>query len=143
MRKRGNTVSAQKVGQLLKEQGYSLQSNRKSLEGCTEPDRNAQFEFINARTEQFQQRGQPVLSVDTKKKELVGNFKNAGRQWRPSKQPELVGVHDFVDPKLGKVIPYGVYDLTNNTGWVNVGLDHDTPQFAVESIRRWWLRSRA
>lgn len=139
LKEAGHPVSPQKVGQLLKKQGYSLQSNRKSLEGCKEPDRNAQFELINRRTEQFQERGQPVISVDTKKKELIGNFKNAGQQWRPQGQPEQVRIHDFIDPELGKVIPYGVYDLTNNIGWVNVGIDHDTPQFAVESIRQWWL----
>jgi transposase len=134
----GHPVSPQKVGQLLKELGYSLQSNQKSLEGMTHPDRNAQFEHINARTEQFQAAGQPVISVDTKKKELVGDFKNGGREWRPQGQPEQVRIHDFVDPELGKVIPYGVYDVTHNQGWVNVGIDHDTPAFAVESIRGWW-----
>jgi len=134
----GHPVSPQKVGQLLKEVGYSLQSNQKTLEGTAHPDRNAQFEFINARTEEFQAAGQPVISVDTKKKELVGDFKNGGREWRPQGEPEQVRIHDFVDPELGKIIPYGVYDVTRNQGWVNVGIDHDTPEFAVESIRRWW-----
>jgi transposase len=134
----GHPVSPQKVGRLLKEVGYSLQSNQKTLEGTTHPDRNAQFEFINARTEEFQAAGQPVISVDTKKKELVGDFKNGGREWRPQGEPEPVRIHDFVDPELGKIIPYGVYDVTRNQGWVNVGIDHDTPEFAVESIRRWW-----
>lgn len=134
----GHPVSPQKVGRLLKEVGYSLQSNQKTLEGKTHPDRNAQFEFINARTEEFQAAGQPVISVDTKKKELVGDFKNGGREWRPQGEPEQVRTHDFIDPELGKAIPYGVYDVTRNQGWVNVGIDHDTPEFAVESIRRWW-----
>lgn len=131
-------ISPQKVGQLLKDLGYSLQSNQKALEGTAHPDRNAQFEFINARTEAFQARGQPVISVDTKKKELIGDFKNKGREWRPAGEPERVRVYDFIDAALGKVIPYGIYDLTRNDGWVNVGIDHDTPAFAVESIRRWW-----
>ena len=117
-----------------------MQANRKTREGAGHPDRNAQFEHINGHTRTFQRRGQPVISVDTKKKELVGEFKNAGREWRPKGQPRPVQIHDFVDAELGKVIPYGVYDLARNHGWVSVGTDHDTPEFAVESIRRWWKR---
>ena len=135
---RGYEISPQKVGQLLHASGYSLQATHKTLEGASHPDRNEQFEFINARVEEFQGRGSPVISVDTKKKELVGDFKNAGREWQPKGKPVPVRVHDFIDDALGKVIPYGVYDLTQNTGWVNVGVDHDTPAFAVESIARWW-----
>jgi hypothetical protein len=118
--------------------GYSLQSVRKSREGLSHPDRNAQFEHINATTEDFQRRNQPVISVDTKKKELVGDFKNAGREWQPKGMPEKVQVHDFPDDAVGKAIPYGVYDMTRNEAWVSVGQDHDTPAFAVASIRQWW-----
>jgi len=131
-------ISPNSVAALLHEAGYSLQANRKTREGASHPDRNAQFEHINAWVRQFQDRGQPAISVDTKKKELVGDFKNAGRQWRPQGQPEDVRVHDFLDKRLGKAIPYGVYDLLNNQGWVSVGIDHDTAQFAANSIRRWW-----
>jgi Rhodopirellula transposase DDE domain len=134
----GHPLSPQKVGELLRDLGYSLQGNQKTLEGADHPDRNAQFEFINARAEDFQSRDQPVISVDTKKKELVGDFKNAGQEWHPAGQPPKVRTYDFVDPELGKAIPYGIYDIANNRGWVNVGMDHDTPEFAVESIRRWW-----
>jgi hypothetical protein len=123
--------------------GYSLQGNRKTQEGASHPDRNAQFEFINAAVRQFQQRGQPVISVDTKKKELVGQFKNGGREWHPKGKPEEVEIHDFVDKELGKVVPYGVYDVSNNEGWVSVGIDHDTAQFAAQSIGRWWDRMGA
>ena len=133
-------VSPRTVGRLLNESGYSLQSNRKTLEGESHPDRNAQFEFINASVKRFQQRGQPVISVDTKKKELVGAFKNGGREWQPKGEPEEVKVHDFLDPDLGKAIPYGVYDLSENQGWVSVGIDHDTARFATEAIRRWWTK---
>jgi Rhodopirellula transposase DDE domain len=133
-------VSARTVGRLLNESGYSLQSNRKTLEGDSHPDRNAQFEFINASVKRFQQRGQPVISVDTKKKELVGAFKNGGREWQPKGEPEEVKVHDFLDTELGKAIPYGVYDLSENQGWVSVGIDHDTARFATEAIRRWWKK---
>ena len=133
-------VSARTVGRLLNESGYSLQSNRKTLEGGSNPDRNAQFEFINASVKRFQQRGQPVISVDAKKKELVGAFKNAGREWQPKGGPEEVKVHDFLDPELGKAIPYGVYDISENQGWVSVGIDHDTAHFAAEAIRRWWKK---
>src|SRR5439155_22353409 len=117
---------------------YSLQANRKTKEGSSHPDRNAQFEYINRQVRTFQKRGQPVVSVDTKKKELVGDFRNAGREWHHRGQPEEVRAKDFADKKLGKVIPEGVYDLTLNQGWVSVGIDHDTADFAAESIRRWW-----
>src|SRR5271170_1659647 len=126
------------VATLLKGAGYSLQGNRKTREGESHPDRDAQFRYINQQVRQRLDRGQPVISVDTKKKELVGDFKNAGREWRPAGRPEEVRVHDFLDKTLGKAIPYGVYDLFNNQGWVSVGIDHDTAQFAVNSIRRWW-----
>ena len=133
-------VSARTVGRLLNELGYSLQSNRKTLEGGSNPDRNAQFEYINASVKRFQQRGQPVISVDAKKKEALGALKNAGREWRPKGEPEEVKVYDFVDPELGKAIPYGVYDISENQGWVSVGIDHDTALFAAEAIRRWWKK---
>jgi transposase len=136
--KQGWKVSATKVGRMLHEMGYSLQSNRKNLEGKSHPDRNKQFEYINATAERFLKRKQPVISVDTKKKELVGNFKNAGKEWRPSGKPEQVFVHDFPQDAVGKAIPYGVYDMARNEAYVNVGRDHDTPAFAVASIRRWW-----
>jgi len=123
---------------LLHELGYSLQANAKTIEGASHPDRNAQFEYINERVKQFLRQKQPVISVDTKKKELVGDFKNAGREWFPQGEAEKVRVHDFVIPELGRAIPYGVYDLGTNTGWVSVGMDHDTAEFAVETIRRWW-----
>ena len=125
------------VCQLLHEMGYQLSANRKSLEGGTNPDRNAQFEFINNQCTQFMRRGIPVISVDAKKKELIGNYKQNGRVWCPKGKPTLVKVYDFKDKKLGKANPYGVYDLKQNTGYVNVGIDHDTAEFAVESIRRW------
>ncbi len=138
LRRRHHPVGATTVAGLLHQAGYSLQANRKTREGLSHPDRNAQFEHINTLVRQFQDRGWPAISVDTKKKELVGDFKNAGRQWRPQGNPQTVRVHDFQDPTLGKAIPYGVYDLLNNQGWVSVGIDHDTAQFAVNSIRRWW-----
>ena len=138
--RQGHPVSPRTVGRLLKAAGYSLQGNRKTKEGGAHPDRNAQFEHINATVKQFQRRKQPVISVDTKKKELVGDFKNGGREWRPQGAPEEVRVHDFLDKKLGKAIPYGVYDLTNNQGWVSVGIDHDTAQFATAAIGRWWKK---
>ena len=134
----GHAVSYRTVAWLLHQAGYSLQANRKTREGNQHPDRNAQFEYINAQAMRFQKRRQPVISVDTKKKELVGDFKNGGQEWRPQGDPEKVRVHDFMDQKLGKAIPYGVYDVTNNQGWVNVGIDHDTAYFAAASIRRWW-----
>jgi len=136
--RRGHAVGYRTVAWLLHEAGYSLQANRKTREGNQHPDRNAQFEYINAQAIRFQKRRQPVISVDTKKKELVGDFKNGGQEWRPQGEPEKVRVHDFMDKKLGKAIPYGVYDVTNNQGWVNVGIDHDTAYFAAASIRRWW-----
>ena len=139
----GHRVSPRTVGRLLNGDGYSLQSNRKTKEGESHPDRNAQFEFINLTVKQFQQRGQPVISVDTKKKELVGRFKNGGREWQPKGEPEQVQVHDFLDKELGKAIPYGVYDLSENQGWVSVGIDHDTAQFAAQAIRRWWKKMGA
>src|SRR5579859_556111 len=140
---RGHPVSPSTVGRLLKAAGYSLQSNRKTKEGGDHPDRNAQFEHINATVQAFQKRGQPVISVDTKKKELVGNFKNGGHEWQRQGAPVEVKVHDFIDKKLGKAIPYGVYDVTENEGWVSVGTDHDTARFAVEAIRRWWTKMGA
>ena len=133
-------VSPRTVGRLLNYLEYSLQGNRKTLEGSAHPDRNAQFEYINASVKRFQQRGQPVISVDTKKKELVGAFKNGGREWQPKGEPEKVKVHDFLDTELGKAIPYGVYDVSENQGWVSVGIDHDTARFAAEAIARWWKK---
>jgi hypothetical protein len=134
----GHAISYPTVGALLRQAGYSLQANRKTREGTQHPDRNAQFEHINKQVRQRQQAGQPVISVDAKKKELVGNFKNTGREWRPTGQPRRVRVHDFIVPKKGKATPYGVYDVTKNDGWVSVGVDHETSAFAVHSIRRWW-----
>jgi hypothetical protein len=131
-------VSDRTVATLLKEAGYSLQSNRKTREGSSHPDRNAQFEYIGTQAAARLKRGQPVVSVDTKKKELVGEFKNAGQEWNPKGKPQEVNTHDFPDKKLGKAIPYGVYDLASNEGWVSVGIDHDTAQFAAASILRWW-----
>jgi len=138
LRRQGFTIGKQKVAELLAELGYSLQGNRKTREGSQHPDRNVQFEYIAGQVRGFQKRGQPVISVDTKKKELVGDFKNVGKEWWPQGKPAEVNVHDFMDKKLGKAIPYGVYDLTANAGWVSVGTDHDTADFAVETIRRWW-----
>jgi hypothetical protein len=138
--KQGHEVSPRTVGRLLNADGYSLQSNRKTKEGEAHPDRNAQFEHINRMVKLFQHRGQPVISVDTKKKELVGRFKNGGREWQPQGEPELVQVHDFMDWDLGKAIPYGVFDVSENQGWVSVGIDHDTARFAAEAIRRWWRK---
>ena len=134
----GHKISPRTVASLLREDGYSLQANRKTREGTQHPDRNAQFEFVNAQMKRFLKRGQPAISVDTKKKELVGDFKNSGREWLPQGRPEEVRVHDFRDKTLGKVVPYGVYDILNNQGWVSVGIDHDTAQFATNSIRLWW-----
>lgn len=136
--RQNHPVSDRTVALLLKQQGYSLQANRKTREGSSHADRNAQFEYISHQVAAFQKRQQPVISVDTKKKELVGEFKNAGAEWQPQGQPEKVGVHDFPDKKLGKAIPYGVYDLACNEGWVSVGIDHDTAEFACASIQRWW-----
>ena len=136
--KAGWKVSSTTVGRLLNEMGYRLQSVRKSTEGQSHPDRNAQFEHINATAADFLRRRQPVVSVDTKKKELVGDFKNNGCEWQPKGSPEKTLVHDFPQDAVGKAIPYGVYDMAHNEAWVNVGRDHDTPAFAVASIRRWW-----
>ena len=136
----GFRASHKLVGRLLFQLGYCLQANAKTREGSNHPDRDAQFKYINEQVSRFLEAGQPVSSVDTKKKELVGNFKNGGREYEPRGRPEEVKVHDFADKKLGKAAPYGVYDVANNIGWVNVGISHDTAAFAVESIRRWWLR---
>lgn len=135
---KGHKVSHQSIKNLLTEMGYSLQANRKSLEGTDNPDRDAQFNFINQLAKSFQSASDPVISVDSKKKELVGKFKNAGKEYQPKGQPEKVNVHDFEDKTLGKANPYGVYDIGRNEGWVSVGTDKDTAMFAVESIRRWW-----
>jgi Rhodopirellula transposase DDE domain len=135
---RNHPVSDRTVARLLKLAGYSLQANRKTREGSSHPDRNAQFEHINKQVLAFQKRKQPVISIDTKKKELVGEFKNPGQEWQPKGEPEKVNVHDFPDKQLGKAIPYGIYDLASNEGWVSVGIDHDTAEFAAASIRRWW-----
>jgi hypothetical protein len=138
--KQGFQVGPRTVAKELKDQQFSLQSNRKSREGQSHPDRNAQFAHINEQVVAFQRRGQPAVSVDTEKKEAVGDFKNGGREWRPRGQPQEVRVHDFPDPKINKAIPYGVYDLTRNEGWVSVGIDHDTARFAAASIKRWWKK---
>jgi hypothetical protein len=137
--RKGHRVSQRTVCDLLAQLNYSLQSVRKTREGAQHPDRDAQFRYIADMAATFQRERQPVISVDTKKKELIGDFKNAGREWQPQGQPEEVRVHDFIDKDLGKVAPYGVYDVTANVGWVSVGIDHDTAEFAVQSIRRWWL----
>jgi hypothetical protein len=135
----GHCVCHNVVAGLLRDLGYSLQANRKTLEGGNHPDRDAQFRYINDQVTSAIAEGQPTISVDTKKKELVGDFKNAGREYRPKDQPEKVRVHDFVIPELGRASPYGVYDIAENAGWVSVGIDHDTASFAVNSIRRWWI----
>ena len=140
LRARGHVVSERTVNRLLHDLGYSLQSNRKTIEGKGHPDRDAQFQHINRRAKAFQRQGEPVVSVDTKRKELVGQYGNGGREWQPKGKPEEVKVHDFIDKGLGKAIAYGVYDMASNTGWVSVGVDHDTAEFAVETIRRWWDR---
>jgi len=134
----GHKVCPTIVGRLLRGMGYSLQANSKTREGGQHIDRDAQFEYINTQIATFLAENQPVISVDTKKKELVGNFKNNGREWRPKGDPELVNVHDFIDPALSRAVPYGVYDINDNSGWVSVGTDHDTAAFAVNTIRRWW-----
>ncbi len=136
--RQNHSVGPRTVAILLHKAGYSLQANRKAREGLDHPDRNAQFEYINASVARVLTRDQPAISVDTKKKELVGDFKNGGSEWRPRGEPEEVRVHDFLDKTLGKAIPYGVYDMLNNQGWVSVGITHDTAQFATNSIRRWW-----
>jgi hypothetical protein len=134
----GIRASDKTVAKMLRDHGYSLQAPNKSVEGAQHPDRNAQFEHINATAENCIKGGVPVISVDTKKKELVGNFKNGGREWQPEGEPDLVDVHDFPDDAVGKAIPYGVYDVAANAGFVSVGVDHDTPVFAVTSIAAWW-----
>lgn len=136
--KDNHPVSPRTVAKLLVEDNYSLQSIRKKLEGAGHPDRDAQFRFINASAEDFQKRGQPVISIDAKKKELIGAFHNKGREWQPKGSPEFANTHDFADKELGKVTPYGVYDVTRNEGWVSVGIDHDTAEFAAQTILRWW-----
>jgi Rhodopirellula transposase DDE domain len=136
--RQGHRVQYRTVAALLHEMDYSLQANRKTREGASHPDRNAQFEHISRQVRTFQQAGQPVVSVDSKKRELIGDFKNAGQEWRPAGTPEKVRAKDFPDKQLGKVTPSGVYDLTHNEGWVSVGIDHNTSQFATETIRRWW-----
>jgi transposase len=138
LKRMGHQTSHRMVAELLHELGYSLQANRKTLEGSSHPDRDAQFEKINRQAEEYFATSDPVISVDTKKKELVGEFKNGGREWHLKGMPEKVRVHDFMEPALGRAIPYGVYDLATNSGWVSVGIDHDKSSFAVETIRRWW-----
>lgn len=138
LRALGHRVSHNTVAALLRTLDYSLQANRKTREGTSHPDRDAQFDYINARVKQALARGEPAISVDTKKKELVGDFKNAGREWRPKGTPEPVRVHDFLIKQLGRAVPYGIYDFGENAGWVSLGIDHDTASFAVNAIRRWW-----
>ena len=138
--RQGHPISHVRVAELLSQLGYSLQGVRKTKEGSSHPDRDAQFRYIQKQVKAFQKRRQPVISVDTKKKELIGDFANAGSEYRPKGKPERVRTHDFIDRDLGKAIPYGVYDITNNEGWVSVGIDHDTAEFAVSTIRRWWHR---
>jgi hypothetical protein len=135
----GHSVCPHVIADCLRELGYSLQANRKTKEGSSHVDRDAQFQYISDQAKAFLAADEPVISVDTKKKELVGNFKNNGREWRPKASPEAVNVHDFIDPKLGRAVPYGIYDIGDNKGWVSVGTDHDTASFAVHAIRRWWL----
>jgi transposase len=136
----GHQARQRTVWTLLDELGYSMQSNRKTNEGTEHPNRDAQFLYIANKVEQFQDAGLPIISVDTKKKELIGRFKNGGREWQRKGEPEKVNAHDFADKELGKIVPYGVYDLTHNQGWVSVGINHDTAEFAVATIRRWWKR---
>ena len=138
LQERGHSVCPHVIADCLRELGYSLQANRKTREGGNHMDRDAQFHYINDQATAFLAAGEPVISVDTKKKELVGNFKNQGREYRPKATPEAVNVHDFIDPALGRAVPYGVYDIADNKGWVSVGTDHDTASFAVHAIQRWW-----
>ncbi len=140
LRQKGHQLCPQSVANLLHSMKYSLQGNRKTQEGSSHPDRDAQFQHIHATVTSFLAETEPAISVDTKKKELVGRYKNGGKEWNPKGSPEPVNVHDFPDPALGKVAPYGVYDMADDSGWVSVGIDHDTASFAVESIRRWWNR---
>jgi len=140
LKSKGFDASHKLVGVMLKEQGFSLQANRKTDEGKSHPDRNAQFEHIHNKIKDFQENNQPVISVDAKKKELIGNFKNNGRELHKEKEPEKVKVYDFLSDAEGKAIPYGVYDLIQNKGWVSVGVDHDTAEFAVETIKKWWTK---
>jgi hypothetical protein len=143
LRKNGYRIGRQSVADLLHAADYSLQANRKTLEGCNQPDRDAQFHFINQQVKALQRRGQPVISIDTKKKELIGNYRNGGREWRPRGKPLPVKAHDFKDKKLGKGIPYGVFDMTHNEAWVSVGIDHDTAEFAAATILQWWRKMGA
>jgi transposase len=138
LQRQGYKIGDRKVAQLLHQMGYSLQANAKTLEGEQHPDRNAQFEYVSAKTGRFLKQGLPVISVDTKKKELVGNYSNHGQEWRPQEFPQKTLVHDFPDKELGKAIPYGIYDVGRNEGWVSVGIDHDTAEFAIDSILAWW-----
>ena len=138
LQRMGHQTSHRMVAEMLHDLGYSLQANRKTLEGSSHPDRDAQFEHINRQAQEYLATADPVISVDTKKKELVGEFKNGGREWCPKGMAEKVKVHDFLEPELGRAIPYGVYDLASNSGWVSVGVDHDTAQFAAETLHRWW-----
>ena len=140
LKEKGHTVSYRVVGEILKSEGFSLQANKKTDEGKTHPDRNEQFLHIHQKVKKFQGEGEPVISIDAKKKELIGNFKNNGKDWRPKGQPEETKVYDFPSDAEGKVTPYGVYDITNNKGWVSVGIDKDTSEFAVQSIRNWWSK---
>jgi hypothetical protein len=138
LNRQGYRIGDRKVADLLHRMGYSLQANAKTLEGGQHPDRNAQFEYVNAQSKKFLAQGMPVISVDTKKKELVGNYSNRGQEWQPQGEPEKTLLHDFPDKELGKVIPYGIYDVGGNQGWVSVGIDHDTSEFAIDSILAWW-----
>jgi transposase len=138
LKSKGHSVSHQVVADLLHELEYSLQANRKTSEGASHPDRNAQFEYVNSKVKRYLGGKEPVISVDAKKKELVGDFRNGGKELRPKGKPEKVRTHDFPIPQLGSARPYGIYDIALNTGWVSVGVNHDTAEFAVESIRRWW-----
>jgi hypothetical protein len=138
LQRQGHRIGDRKVAGLLHQMQYSLQANAKTVEGSDHPDRNAQFEYINAQTKKFLRQGVPVISVDTKKKELVGNFSHGGQEWPPQGEPERTLLHDFPDKELGKVIPYGIYDVGQNQGWVSVGIDHDTAEFAMDSILSWW-----
>src|SRR5438309_1705855 len=138
LQRQGFRIGDRKVADLLHQMEYSLQGNSKTIAGSDHPDRNAQFEHINAQTQRFLEQGSPVISVDTKKKELIGNFSNDGQEWRPKATPEKTLIHDFPDEELGKAVPYGVYDVGHNQGWVSVGIDHDTAEFATDSILSWW-----